>query len=318
MLTFIRYLMESAAKSSYSDEHAHAEVWNHMINKGIAHDKDAMLKELDKAKTDTNHPLHFNNISVDGFKGKRKTPDSRDSYHSELETAVHTVHALATHPDFARAVKERHVAKVMGGDRGTVSDTWKKHGAMQGAVSKSDLVISREGSNKAEGIRLSMKKGAGSQLMSGGPEENKAVHDHAARDMLNTHPAYRNLSKARKDEIHSKIMSHMDTVTEHLNAMKTSPRDTWEHHRKKAQAALDAAHDAHPELNYFVRKEATTGQGKFGRDTPHAASYLVKSGSGSSGTKVVHVDQHDYVGPRPRAALPKGRGRSGNVKSDER
>lgn len=318
MLTFKRFILE-AKEDSYSDEHAHVHVWNHMIQMGIAHDKKAMMAELHKAKTDPTHKLHFNNISSEGFTGKKKNPAAHDSYHAELETAMHTVHALATHPDFKKAVSEKHVAKVMGGARGKVSDIWKGHNATKGATSKADISISHPDSkNDAEGIRISMKKGAGSQLMSGGPEENKAVHDYAARDMLNNHPKYKNLSTKKKEEIHANIMNHMDKVAKHLNAMKTQPRETWESHRKKAQTVLDAIHDLHPELNHYVRKEATTGEGKFGKGTAHAASYLVKSASGGKGVKIAHVDEHDYSGSRPRAALPKGNGRSGNVKADER
>ena len=318
MLGFIQYLIESTATSRYSDEHALARVWNHMVQKGIADNKNAMMEELAKAKVDQSHPLHFDNVSAEGFKGKKKTHEAYDSYHKELATAVDTVHALASHPDFAKAVKEKHIASVMGGNRGKVSPTWINHGATKGPVSKSDLSISdpsEEGSNK--GLLLSLKKGSGSQLMSAGPEENKAVHDHAARKMLDTHPNYKNMTQAEKDKIHAKIMSHMDEVTKHLNAMKTAPRSDLEHHKIKAQASIDAAHDAHPELNNYVRKEATTGEGKFGKNTPHAVSYLVKSGFRTTKPDVIHVDKHDYEGSRPRIALPKGDGRSGNVKSDE-
>ncbi len=310
-------LLSEGKSESYSDEHAHAHVWNHMVHLGIAHDKEAMFNELHKAKIDPSHKLHFNNISSDGFVGKKKTPAAHDSYHAELETAVHTVHALANHPHFKNAISEKHVARVMGGAKGEVSDIWKKHGATKGATSKADISIFHPSSKSSEGIRLSMKKGVGSQLMSAGPEENKAVHDYATRDMLNNHPKYKNLSTKQKEEIHSNVMKHMDKVTKHLNAMKTMPRETWEYHKNQAQKALDHIHDLHPELNHYVRKEATTGRGKFGEKSPFTASYLVKSATGKKGVKIVHVDEHDYDGPRPRAALPKGEGRSGNVKSDE-
>lgn len=313
----------------YSDEHAHAHVWNHMtgasghLKGSIAHDKTAMTKELAKAKTNTKHPLHFSNADHAGFSGGKKTAAHQSSYHSELSTAVDTVHALATHKDFQAAIKGGHKAEVMGGARGQVSDTWKKHGATQGATSKSDIAIFNPKSKKKEGLRLSMKKGAGSQLMSAGPEENKAVHDHAATEMLNTHKDYAKKSASEKASIHGSIMKKMDTVTKHMNAMRTSPRSEWEGHKQKAQAALDSVHDAHPALNHFVRKEATTGQGKFG-GSEHAATYLVKSASGKNPAKVEHVDKVNYNGPRPRASLPKGVNkktgvaRSGNIKLDER
>lgn len=320
MLTFNEHVLltESAAKSGYSDEHAFTHVWNHMVNHGLTHNKEAMNAELNKAKTDKTHPLHPSNIPSAGFKGGKKTPEAISDYHRELSDAVHTVHAIAKHPDFKTAVKEKHQAKVMGASRGEISDTWKKHGATKGAVSKSDVSISKPGSSEGSGLRLSMKKGGGSQLMSAGPEENKAVHDHAAREMLNSHPDYAKKTEKEKNVIHASIMSKMDEVTHHMNAMKTASPEKQQEHKNKAQAALDAVHNAHPHLNAFVRKEATTGRGKFGADSPHAASYLVKSATGGKAASVQHVDEVDHSGPRLRASLPKGSGRSGNIKADER
>ena len=286
-----------------------------MVSKGIAHDKKKMTAELDKAKTDKKHPLHFDKADDAGFTGGKKTSAARASYHAEHETAMHTVHALANHPDFKKAIAEKHTAKVMGGTRSEVSDTWKKYGATKGGTSKADVSIRKEGS-KSQGLKLSMKKGGGSQLMSGGPEENSATHDYATREMLNDHPKYKKLSKAKKDEIHSNVMKKMSEVGEHLNKMRTTPRSQWETHRKNAQKALDDVHDKHPELNHYVRKEATTGEGKFGLGSAAAASHMVKSGQGNHGAEVKHVKDVDYSGPRPRAALPKGDGRSGNVKLD--
>lgn len=311
------YLIEAKSGESYNDEHAHVHVWNHMVKKGIAHDKDAMLKEIEKAKTDKKHALHFDNAKDAGFTGGKKTSAAKVSYHKELETAVHTVHALANHPDFKKAVKEKHVAHVMGGERGVVSDTWKKHKAIQGGTSKADIRIENPTSKKGEGLRLSMKKGGGSQLMSGGPEENAATHDHAAREMLSNHPKYKNLPQKKKEEIHAGIMRDMHNVGKHLNAMKTANKEDMQKHRKLGQMHMDSTHDRHPELNHFLRKEATTGEGKFGKGSQHAASYLVKSSSGSKSATVTHVNDYNHEGTRPRIALPKGKNRSGNVKLDE-
>ena len=318
MKTLKQFIAEAKSGVTYNDEHAHARVWNHMVSKGIAHDKPTMSKELEKSKSDTKHPLHFNNAGDEGFTGGKKTKEAKDSYHAEHETAMHTIHALATHPHFKKAVSEKHQAKVMGGEKGTVSDTWKKYGATKGATSKSDVSIHDSKKSGGAGLRLSMKKGGGSQLMSGGPEENASVHHHAASEMLNKHANYKGLPDKKKNEIHAGIMKDMNNVAKHLNAMKTAPREKLEHHRIQGQTHMDAAHNRHPELNHYVRKEATTGAGKFGEGSHHAAAYLVKSASGDNEAKVTHVDKHDYEGSRPRVSLPKGTGRSGNVKSDER
>jgi cellobiose-specific phosphotransferase system component IIA len=317
------YLISEAKEGAYSDEHAHARIWNHMTDLGIAHDKEAMQKEYSKAKTNKKHPLHFDNAKDhEGFVGGKKTKAHQAAYHAEHENAIHTIHGLATHPDFKKAVKEKHKAQVTGGARGELSDTWKKYGATKGATSKTDIAIMKPNSKNGEGIRLSMKKGAGSQLMSAGPEETNAVHHVAAKEMLDSHPKYAKLSQKKKDEIHSDIMSKVKQAGKHLDAMRTAKESDLQGLKQKAQKALDSVHDAHPALNHFVRKEATTGRGKFGEKSAHAASYIVKSAAGKKGVSVQDVNKMNFEGPRPRAALPKGETsagrRSGNVKLDER
>jgi hypothetical protein len=325
--TFKEFISESlileAKEGAYSDEHAHARVWNHMTNLGIAHDKEAMQKEYGKAKVDKKHPLHFDNAKDhEGFVGGKKTAAHKTAYHAEHENAIHTIHGLATHPDFKKAVKGKHRAEVTGGGKGELSETWKKYGATKGATSKTDIAIMNPKSKNGEGIRLSMKKGGGSQLMSAGPEETNAVHHVAAHEMLNTHPKYAKLPQKKKDEIHSGIMSHVKKAGTHLNAMRTAKDSELQGLKQKAQKELDTVHNEHPELNHFVRKEATTGRGKFGENSPFAASYIVKSAAGKKGVSISHVDKMNFDGPRARASLPKGMSggqrRSGNVKLDER
>lgn len=328
MKSFKEYISENtilfeAKEGAYSDEHAHARIWNHMTGMGIAHDKEAMQKEYAKAKVNVKHPLHVANAqNHEGFVGGKKTKAHEAAYHSEHENAIHTIHGLATHSDFKKAVKEKHQAQVTGGARGELSDTWKKYGATKGATSKTDIAIMKPNSKTGEGIRLSMKKGGGSQLMSAGPEETNAVHHVAAKEMLDTHPKYAKLPQKKKDEIHANIMSKVKQAGKHLDAMRTAKESELQGLKQKAQKALDTVHNEHPELNHFVRKEATTGRGKFGEGSPHAASYIVKSAAGKKGVSVQDVNKMNFEGPRPRASLPKGTTsagrRSGNVKLDER
>lgn len=319
MLSLKDFIKEEEDKGKYSDEHAHANLFNHMVKLGKGHDRDAINRELESAKTDENHPLHFKNVSSEGFPGKKKDEKHREAYHRELATAADTIHALHHHPDFKTAIKEKHVAKVLGAEKGKVSDTWKKHGATKGATSKADVSIVNPNDKTGSGLKLSMKKGAGSQLMSAGSEETNAAHDVAAREMLNHHPKYKDLSNKEKEEHHAHIMGKIKEVGKHVDAMKGASREQQQEHKKAGQAALDHVHDQYPELLHHLRKEAATGRGKFGEHSPMAASYLVKSTQGKKKANITHVDNVDFGnGPRPRVALPKGEGRPGNVKLDER
>jgi hypothetical protein len=316
-------LITEAKVGAYSDEHAHARIWNHMTKLGIAHDKKAMMAELKKAKTNKKHPLHFDNAADhEGFVGGKKTASHKAAYHAEHENAIHTIHALATHADFKDAVKNGHIAQVTGGGKGKVSSLWEKYGATKGATSKTDIAIMHPNAKTGEGIRISLKKGGGSQLMSAGPEEHNAVHHAAADEMLATHPKYKNLSKQKKASIHAEVMKHIMEAGRVANKARTAKNDSeLEVLKVKSQKLVDKAHDAYPELNEFVRKEATTGRAKFGSNSPYAASYIVKSAANKKGVSLNHVDSLNYAGKRVRAAKPKGKTSKGfrsiNFKVDE-
>ena len=300
--SFEEYLNEAKKAAKFNDEHAHAHVWNHMTSKGIAHDKKAMHAELDKAKTDTSHPLHTSNLKS-GWVGKNKDKDHNHA-HNELKTAVHTVHNMMQHDDFKKSAKAGHKMTVAGATSGETSPRWKRFGAHKsGATSKADLHVGPH--------KISLKKSGGSQLASGGPEETNALHHKAATEMLKTHKG----TAREKASIRKEIMHHSKKAGEALNKMRTATsQDEKRKHRDTAQKHLDTIHNKHPELNKHVRKEATTGAGKFGSGSKASASHLIKTGEKGS---VQHVSHVDYSGKKPRAALPKGKGRSGNVKLDE-
>jgi hypothetical protein len=289
----------------YNDEHATKHTWNRMVGKGIAHSKEKMASDIESAKKDPKHPLSFESAPSEGFLGKKKTENHKKAYYEELHKATETVHALSKHPDFAKSIKEKHTAKVMGGERGSVSDLWKKHGATdRGGISKADMAIGPAG-QEHKGIKLSLKKGGGSQLASPGPEEASALHDHATTHMLSHHAKYKNLPGEKKIEIHKQVMSDVKTMAHHMNKARGKEGDELHSHIKAAGQSLSAVHDRHPELNHYLRHEATSGQGKFGKGSAHAAEHIVIGSSKKEEAHVKRVDDADHSGTRP--TISKGK-----------
>ena len=293
------------AEHTYNDEHATARVWNHGVKHNLLNDKPALLKHIEDAKKNPKHPLSFESANDEGFSGKVKTEKHRDSYYKELHAAAHGVHALAQHPDFHNAAKNGHVMRVMGSNRGTLSQLWQKHGAKgASATSKSDIALGPKG-KEGRGLLLSMKKGGGSQLASPYSAETKALHDHATKDMLDNHPQYSKMSAQKKKSIHSSVMDRIGKLTEHMDAAKYTDREGKKEHVKKAQTILNDIHDEHPMLNHFLRKEAIIGRGKFGEGSEHSPTHLVTGATRNDSAKVQHVNNLDYNGPRPYIALGK-------------
>jgi len=311
MLSFKGYLTEALA-SGYSDEHALARVWNHAVQhkdaKNLLSSHANLKAEIEKAKTDTSHPLNFAN-QTEGFTGGEKKPEHEEAYYKELHHAAHAVAGFTQHPAFKDAIKNKEKAQVSGADAGSVSDTWKKHGA-KNATSKADVRIGK--------IGLSLKKGA-AQLMSAESNELRATYDHATTQHMKANPNF-------TDEHKKNVMDKIHQIGKHMESMKGADMATQKQHQAHAQKLADEIHNDHPGLMDHVSHEAATGQGKFGGEgSTGSADVLVTTHSGA----VPHI--HDVktnnspikVKPRLRIALPKGRDketglgtRGGNAKLD--
>lgn len=297
-------LTEAGKASGYSDEHAFVNTWNHAVNHGIAQDKDKMHDEIEAAKKDKNHPLNFHKVSAEGFKGKDKSKSTPEQYYNELHHAAKTIHTVANHPDFKGAVEHKHQASVAGASRGSVSDSWKSHGATN-STSKADIKIGTEHA-------LSYKKSGGSQLMSAEPAETKATYHHAINGMR----AEGKLTDEQRDKLHD----HVEKASAALAKMKEAGADKTAL-KNEAQHHIDAVHAEHPELINYVHHEAASGHHKFGGGEGSATHILSSYNEKTDSAGLHHVNEYKHGTMKtahPRAALPKGDGRYGNLKIDIR
>jgi len=299
----LRYLspkqyLEEAKGSGYDDEHALKHVWNHTSGTN----KDA-TKEVEKAKHDKKHPLHFDNAKHEGFVGGHKKEEHKASYYRELEHAAKAVESMKKHPTFKKSHEAGDKADVQGASRGALSDTWHKHGA-KNATSKEDIRIGKH--------RISLKKGD-SQLMSAEAAETKATYHHATSEAVK----HGHMTHKDAEEVHAKIHK----VAKHLEDMKHAKSDKeLNAHKEAAQKHINEIHHKHPKLLHHVSHEASTGHGKFGGEGANGtARHLITT------TKHGDVHVHDTKTHKdpievgiPRVAKPKGRGRPGTLKLDYR
>ena len=296
-------LSEAARVSTYSDEHAFASVWNHGVSTG-SHDAQHLTNEIEKAKKNPKHPLSIENNSAVGFKKGTDTTsqEAKDHYYGELHKAAHTVGGLMSHPDFAAASKKKEKASVAGASRGELTDLWKSHNAGD-RTSKADVHI---GDPKKPTIRMSYKDSGGSQLAAAGPEHMSATVHQATDQML------KQKVKGFTSEHQQKIMKHMKTLAKHMNAARdASDESERETSLVKAQAAHKSMMAIHPDLATHIAREAASGAGQFGENSPSAASHLVSSYNPK--TKVVKVLKTSDVDASDVAKIrvSKGKGMSG-------
>ena len=308
MKTFIQFLSEERITQPANEEHVLAHAWNHLVGSGIIrHGEDntkRIQKELEKARTDKNHPLHFSKTSSTMFRGGKR--DSK-SYYSELEHSANTINTWAHHPKLKKAIENRHQARVLGAEKGEVSETWVRHGATGAGTktSKSDIAIyDPKNKNKSEGINVSLKKAGGAQLAAAQSKETLALHDHAAKTMIAQH--YGDRPKEEQDRIHSEVLAHAHALADMQREQKGKSREEQQKIIKKGNQMIKDFHAKYPHLNYHLRREAATGMGKFD-ESHHSAHFFGKIASGKGAASINHHTDKEmddvYHGPLPRMSI---------------
>jgi hypothetical protein len=298
-------------KAKYNDEHAFKHIWNHGIKSGNF-DINHLRDEVEKAKTDTTHPLHIGNIDEKGFSGGKRTDAHTNSYYDELHHAANTVSEVAKHPHFQDEIKKGTTAEIGGAaklkrTKEGLRSWWEKHWGRYGGkdtTSKSDVVIGNK--------KVSYKKGGGSQLMSGQPDEFAATYYSASRNAVKSG----HMTKEQRDLMKDKIKK----VHGLLHNLKGADLETAEGLRKEAQQHINDIHRDNPNLLHHIYKEAASGSGKFGQDSDHSANYLISSSHGNKPVSIKNIETDNiaelYNNKIPRVAKPKGANRPGNVKID--
>lgn len=296
--------------AKFNDEHAFSHVWNHFVRDGNYRpgmSKEEMMQSLNRSMNDKRNPLHFDNVSEEGFSGGKKTAAHKSAYNQEMQNAVGSIHAMVNHESFGDAVAKRLSARVTGTEKGNLSDIWNKNGA-KNATSKADVIIGGKPGER-DYYPVSLKKGD-SQLMSAGPEETTSTYEHA----INEYTKSGNVSEDQKKSIMDRVRKLHDLS----NSFRTTPKEKHKDLVKQGQSILDDIHKEHPDLIHHVAYEASTGHGKFGQNQSGSARYLVTQLSDGAHIHDTETNREPIKvkGAAPRFASPKEAGRTGNVKLD--
>lgn len=302
-------------EAKYNDEHAFAKMWNHATNIknfGSKH----LVDEVEKAKHDKNHPLHFHNTTAEeekGFSGGKKGSHHEHVYYDELHHAAKTVSGISTHPDFQKEIKAGSKASVSGATKiSSPSHTWLKYKgpankSKNDSTSKADVIVGK--------TKISYKKGKASQLMSAESNEFLRTYHAAGRNALKH-------GHIKKEDLKD-IRATSRTIASNLSSMRDQTPQQHQQNKQETQKILDDLHKRHPQLLRHVYHEAASGDKKFG-EGEGTASHLVSSAHDDLTPKVHVIHGTDladtFHGKTPRVATPKGMSggkyREGNVKID--
>jgi hypothetical protein len=202
---------------------------------------------------------------------------------------------MASHPDFKDHWKNGDTLDTAGRTRPELSDLYKESGVKgAGATSKGDAITVRIKSKtgKHKGIKaISLKQGAGSQLMSSSPAEFRAIYTHAV-NQIHGHDGKKPMSPE-----HQKHQKRIEEIRKKL--------DSGDH--EGAQVKLAKLHKDIDDsgLNREVHKEAITGNGKFKGDEGKA-THVVTIGKDAKVSSVGEfMDEYEPHFKQPRASKGK-------------
>ena len=321
-----RFICEKLNKTF--DEDAHAKVWNYFIsnpeytevrdalkNKDKNKALELMRAELEKARGDSNHPLNFAKADDSEFamtgKGKNKRANRQDSdeetFNAEIEKAIGGVSSLATQKKFKDAVEKGFPARKTGASKAELSKTWSSAGGTN-TTPKADLEV-YDPDNEKNRRGISLKKEGGSQIASAEGGELKGTYKAAAKALVKKMTDFK--SKEERKEIEKEIMNAATKVADINDRARTADSDEKEKLKNSGQEILDKLHDKYPDLTRQATQASTTGDKTFrGKNAPGSAGTIV------TGDKAKPAQEQPSA--RPRNAKPKGKGRPGNVKIDNK
>lgn len=159
---------------------------------------------------------------------------------------------------------------------------WKTLGG-QDKTPKTDIKIGN--------IRISMKKAGGSQLISAGKNEAKAVFLSAVQDI-------------HSDDLFRKVQEELDKMSNSIHANGTVTQL-----KAKGDQSILQYNEIHAELKRFLienthnnaefmRKvvlEASTGRHKFGETSPATAEYILVFSEDGTKNHFNKIDKNDYL-----------------------
>jgi len=336
--------LEKRGDPDFSDEKSHELVWNHVVG---SLDKDAKLGKkvrkaiqdkdwdsverevnnaVEKAQSDSEHPLHFDNQGDDGFTGGSKTDDHKGSFNSRIERSKHGVISMLKSRQGSSMASKGWKVTQQGGEHQQSKSDWGGNPKGQG---RTDLVYT-DPDNPKSAHRQSQKDVRGSQAYSAGGDQFASTVKAGAREI--TKPKF---DKPRKERGESGE-SDKDYKSR-LTRIKTDARQAGKERQlqigrqaERTGKLVDAMKGRGTEDKQRLKGLASRMTGRIEKQNPglsKAAGQEALTGKAQFGGKVDSVittgDERSSVkNPRatavgaPRPALPKGKTRGGNVKGD--
>ena len=352
MKSFIKFLIEARGGPDFSDEKSHELLWNYLLKTSDSDDEDGkkvrdavknkewdtVETELDnlinKIKTDTNHPLHFDNLEYgDGFTGNpagtakadkgQKTAAHKTPYEERIDRGKSGILSMLQSRQGNSMGSKGWPVSAQGGEHQTSKSDWGGNPKGQG---RTDLVYTDPDNPKAV-HRQSQKDVRGSQAYSAGGDQFASTVKAGAKEITKVKFDKPKKEKGKSDAEHKqrltkikldkrkegeekrqKIGRQAERTGKLVDAMRGKSREEKQRLKGLATRMTGRMERQNPGLSKAVGQEALTGKAQFG----NKVDTVITTGDERSKVK----DPRGTSVGAPRPALPKDETRGGNVKGD--
>lgn len=346
MKTFVEFISKAyfivekrGGEPKYSDEHANINFYNHLVSspkvRELIRKKDfdavntIIAQELKSAKTDPEHPLHFNNAADEGFSGKQKTSSHENVYYSEIERAVPGFLSLIQSKKGGNIASKGWVGRVSGGEHEASKSSWKGNIKGQGRfdyvfsdpedpkkqhrVSGKDYRGSQAGSAQADQATATLERGvevaAQQQVKSILANKPKKKSGETAQEYKERVAQLKVDARKKGKEIISTSQETLNRIKELMASTKGMSPEQQKDVYTQVQSEIDELEKKVPGVQRASGQEMVKGMGQFPKSKT-AQSMWTTGGEGAS----FRDPRQQSVGLRARAG--KGGGREMAVAGD--
>ena len=258
---------------------------------------DFLAQELNDAKNNEKHPLHFNNAGNEGFTGGKKTEDHRDSYYSELEDQFYTFLNDSQSNLGKKLISQGYAVKRLGDDSIPLSKSGKTAYGKESDTSKADIVFQHPTRPERENYS-SLKKASGAVSASAGADETAGNYTVGMRSALQLALKSGKITKEQAKELeiegNSRIAILKDVMASSKGMSKEQQRDLL----PQLDQLRGNVEDLIPGTERETAKAQLSGAGKFQK----AIDSFISTGKGGGRKK----NPEEVSGTNQRMRLGKG------------
>jgi len=258
---------------------------------------DLLAQELNSAKNDEKHPLHFKNAGDEGFTGGKKTDAHKDSYYSELEDQFYTFLNDSQSKLGRSLISQGYTVKRLGDDKIPLSKSGKTAYGKESDTSKADIVFQHP-TRKERTNYTSLKKASGAVSASAGADETARNYTVGMRNALQLALKSGRISKDQAKQLEKEGDSRIASLKDAMSGSKGMSKEQQKDLLPQLDKLRGNIEDLIPGTERETAKAQLSGAGKYEK----AIDSFVSTGRGGGRKR----KPEEVSGTNQRMRLGKG------------